>query len=168
MKLSNEVNLTEMGYGVQPIAQTQAKALLAKKKFVQWMNKNHPALLRDAIKHAHGTPADVGLSGLGASNSTATQTSWYDKILNALPAVVSGYTAVKQQKQLIELNKKRAEQGLQPLQNPPAIKVSGEAGPQTRAALQQSIKQAAAQYIPWVAGGLGLLLLMQGRKRGRG
>jgi len=168
--MKQPVNLTSMGFGVQPIGVTKASALRNKKKFIRWLNQNHPKLLKDALDKANATRADVGLSGMNAAssgNSTDSQSSWYDKILNALPSVVSGYTAIKQQQQLIELNKKRAQQGLPPLNNPPAINVQGEAGPKTRAALQQSIKDAASQYVPYVAAGIGLIFLLNSRRRRR-
>ena len=165
MKQSANGTLTSLGFGVRPIGVTDASALRAKKAFVRWLNRHHPKLLKAALDESNITRKQVGLSGLG--QTTDSSTAWYDTVLNKLPSLITGYAAFQQQKSLIDLNKKRAEQGLPPLQNAPTINVQGEAGPQTRAALQSSIKEAAGQYIPYIAGGLGLFLLLNNRKGGR-
>ena len=158
------------------ISAVSRKLARAKKQYIRWLNKNHPKILRRALDEAGMSRKDVGLSGFGqygqqagqeSTSSSSDDKAWYDKLLDYVPTAVQAYGAYEQQKNLIELNEKRAKQGLPPLNQPPAIKVEGEAGPETRKAVQEGIIGATQQYVPLVLGGLVLWVLMKpkGRKR---
>jgi hypothetical protein len=136
----------------------------AKKKYLRWLNRKHPDVLKRALERADVTKAQIGLSGLGQNNGE--EKAWYDNVLDYVPTALQTWGAYEQQKQLIELNKERAEQGMPPLEEPPAtIKVEGEAGPETRQSIERGIQGAMGQYIPFVVGGIALFLLMNRGKR---
>lgn len=154
------------------------KITKAKKRYIRWLNQHYPDVLRRALDEVGLSRKQVGLSGMGqaanpagpgqtSTDSGSEDKAWYDQLLDYVPQAVQAYGSYKQQEELIELNRQRAQQGLEPLNQPPAIKVEGEAGPETRRAVQAGIQGAAAQYIPWVAGGLILWAMTRptGRKR---
>lgn len=161
------------------VAALARKITSAKKKYIRWLNRNHPKILRRALDEAGLSRSDVGLSGLSQAGnpagpgSTSTTSNgedkaWYDRLLDYVPNAVQAYGAYEQQKALIELNEERAKQGQPPLNNMPAIRVEGEAGPETRQAMQAGIQNALGQYTPYILAGLGIWFITsqnKGRKR---
>lgn len=149
--------------GYNPRAVTDAamarKRMVAQKRYIKWLNKNAPDVLNRALKKADISRADLGM-GLNGLGQTQDDKAWYEKVVDFVEPLASGWAAIEQQKTLVEINKERAKQGLDPI-NTPTLKVQGEAGPQTRAAMQQSVKDAAAQYIPYLIGGGILLFLLK-------
>lgn len=170
MLQANPNTMPSSGYNPRSITVTALtrKKARSKKKFLKWLNRNHPDVLKRALDRAGLSKSQVGLSGLGQNESN--DTPWYDKVFNMVGSAAESYLGYEQQKELIKLNQERAEQGLPPLDQPPAIRVEGEAGPETRKAVQEGIMGAASQYVPLVLGGLVLFVLMQqggGTKRKR-
>lgn len=152
------------GYNPRSVGLTawNAKTARSKKQFIQWLNKNHPDLLSRAIRAANLQRSDLQLNGFG-NVGDADDTPWYDRIMNAAEKIVPVWAGYEQQKRMIELNEKRAKQGLPPMQEPPTIRIQGEAGPETRHAVQAGIKEAAGQYMPLLIGG-GVLLYLAMQK----
>lgn len=188
MLQANPNTMPSSGYNPRSITSTALtrKKARAKKKFLKWLNRNHPDVLKRALDRAGLSKSQVGLSGLGqdsimpmpsggTTDTTSTTTTdddapWYEKAFNMVGAAAETYLGYEQQKELIKINQQRAEQGLPPLDQPPSIVVQGEAGPETRRAVQEGIMGAAGQYVPLVLGGLVLFVLMQkggGSKRKR-
>jgi len=122
----------------------------AKKRFIQWLNKNHPDLLNRAIRDADVPRDQLGLNGFGQGDDRP----WYDRILDATEKLVPIWAGIEQQKELIKINERRAKQGLDPI-NQAQFEV--EAGEATRKEIGQSVKAGLGQYKIPIYIGLGLL-----------
>lgn len=172
------IQFPSSGYNPQAVTTRpwKKKRMRAKRAYLRWLNRNHPKLLRELLDRANVSKSDVGLSGMGQANpagpgqETTTsndQEAWYDKLLNLVPTAVATYGAFEQQKELIKINERRAKQGLPPLEQAPTIKVQGEAGPETRRAVQEGITAAAGQYIPYILLGVGAYILTRPKSKRR-
>lgn len=81
----------------------------ARLMFATWVKKRHPALYEKAFKETVATE----VSGIGEAQETGK--SFWQKVTESLTSLGTGYLTYKNQKDMLELNIKRAEQGLPPL-----------------------------------------------------
>jgi len=81
----------------------------ARLMFATWVRKTHPELYEKVIKETAATE----VSGIGEAQQT--EKSFWQKITEGLTTVGTSYLTYKNQKDMLDLNIKRAEQGLPPL-----------------------------------------------------
>lgn len=135
--------------------------------FTQWLNERFPAVSQslairnpralDAVKAVKGgsvspTTSKSGLSGLGDIVDSSPATDWGKVIADTAKSVL----AFKSQQDIVNLNIKRAEQGLPPID-------SGSVAPQLNVGLSPQVQT----MMLWGFGGLlalGIVSVMKGRK----
>lgn len=152
--------------------------------FWLWSKKNNPEFFEAVKRQAphlitvQGRALESGPPGLGelvddpiriyaqelgvAEPQKAASTSWADKLMS----IAGGLVGVYQQKKVMDLQIKRAEQGLAPIEvsqlTPPTVAVRHELPPELTAGLATGKKLA----MPLLIGGaLLLFMMMQGRRR---
>ena len=128
---------------------TKTEARIA---FVDWLQKNHPALATAAIDYAD-TP---GASGLGQ------ETSWWQKLASGAAALGTTYLALKNQRDAMKLNLARAEQGLPPVDiasTAPVVRTQVEVSPEIARKIGGSIGGGINTGMLAIAG-IGLIALL--------
>lgn len=85
---------------------TQAQARI---QFADWMNRTYPDLWNAAIRTAE-TKSGPAPSGLGEET-----TSFWQKVGTALTGLGTTYLTLKNQRDAMEINLQRAQQGLPPI-----------------------------------------------------
>jgi len=125
------------------------------KQFLTWMRLNEPRLYRAAASAAGNN------SGLAAQDvGQPSGGSWWDSFVGAAKQLVPVAIQARSQKQILDVQLRRAEQGLPPLQ-------TSQIAPtvQVQAGLTPALKKI---LIPALAIGGGLLLYMiMGKKKRR-
>ena len=135
----------------------------AKKQFLTWLKNNEPFVYR--VARRRGELINPQLNGMGAIDwgnlfSQATET-----IKNLAPA----YLQTKQQKQIMDMQMKRAEQGLPPaniIDYTPAIKIEPSITPDTQRAITEVAKDTITSSISKLAipaAIIGAVLLLKKR-----
>lgn len=140
--------------------------------FANWLKSTDPALFDAAYKDAEqwrkseaeqsGDPATI--SGLGANGEPQ---SFWERFTTGLTNLATGVLAYKSQKQILETNIQRAEQGLPPIDPAtagPVLRTQVEVTPEIAARLQQTAAEGARTMLLW--GGalvLGYFLLFRRR-----
>ena len=82
----------------------------AKLQFLTWVKQTHPALFEQALQQTRSredTQAQLGQTDSGGS--------FWDKLSENLTKLGTAYLSFKNQKQVMDLNLQRAEQGLPPV-----------------------------------------------------
>ncbi len=142
-------------------------------RFVQMIKRTHPRLY--AIAKARIGEPPAGMGGLGQKivsgepTVTATTSTWFSRLTDTLTTLAPTYLQYQSQKELLEIQLQRAQQGLPPLettQYAPAVQIGLDPA-QTREAIAAAGGQA-ADFLrqPMVlAAGAGLLLLVMMRRR---
>jgi len=149
---------------------SRAERARNQQRFVQMIKRTHPRLY--AIAKARVGEPPTG-SGLGQITKTATTTetssSWFSRLTDTLSTLAPSYLQYKSQKELLEIQLQRAQEGLPPLetsQYAPAVQI-GLDPEQTREAIAAAGAQA-GEFLrqPMVlAAGAGILLLVMMRRR---
>ncbi len=134
-------------------------------KFADWLQSNFP----EVFAAVNQTRPEIfmpefamsGLGGLGdiaTPDTTTPDTSWGKTISDLIAPLIGVYT----QKKLIDINIKRAEQGLAPLTDTSAFNptVNVDASPALMAPIQQMGSMLAIGLV-----GLGVLFFISRRKR---
>lgn len=125
-------------------------------KFIQWLERKDPVLLKLAKKR-QGIKMDKsrGLNGLGDANQ---KTPFWQTLAETAKEVLPSVINMSTQKKILDIQIKRAEAGLPPLeaeQYIPPIRVAAEVSPETEAALtrvaQESTKTGIAEVTRKVA-----------------
>lgn len=158
---------------------------LARAQFLTWLKTRHPAVFRHALRVAEtakasfaaqaGNPA--ALSGLGWSMSADGETavaepkSWWQSLAEGITQAGTAYLAYKGQKANIELNMRRAEQGLAPVDysayTAPTLRTQVDVSPEILARLRETGMDT-MKTIALVALGVGGFMLVSkslGRRR---
>jgi hypothetical protein len=133
-------------------------------RFLDWLRAYNPGLFRAAIKHAEawkegvkangGSP--VALSGVALGDTDST--TWWQKLTDGITSMGTAYLAYEGQKNIIQLNTQRAQQGLPPLDpvtGAPTIRTSVGLSPELMARLQSG----GSWLIIGAVGIAGLMLL---------
>lgn len=123
------------------------------KNFVLWIRKFNPKLYRAALLRAN---KKHGLSGIG---------DFFGDLLGNLTDLAPKYLQFKQQKDLMKMQLKRAQEGLPPAKvedYAPVIKTRIDLAPATRTAMVGGIKDI---MMPLAIGGGVLLLVLAMKKR---
>jgi len=124
----------------------------SQRAFANWLRVNEPGLYRSAVKTAN---TGVGLS----ATDTPAPTNWWDSFVGAAKQLVPVVVQARSQKRLLDVQLKRAESGLPPLN-------AGQIAPTVRvqAGLTPALKKI---LIPALAIGGGLILYMMFGKKKR-
>lgn len=133
----------------------------AVKEFLGWLSKYSPEVyagVMDAVPEAAAaisTPAHM--EGLGQDPTTAQSTAeapWWETVLDAASGVAEAYFTYEAQKDILDIQKERATQGLPPIETEayaPTIRHAVDIPPE--------FKQAAMGTGTLVALGIGAVLL---------
>lgn len=121
----------------------------AQTQFIKWLERKDPVLLNLAKKRQRIKLAKTGLNGLG---ETAEKVSFWQTLAETAKEVLPNVINMGTQKKILDIQLKRAEAGLPPLeaeQYIPPIRVAAEVSPETEAALtrvaQESTKTGVAE-----------------------
>lgn len=145
-------------YGAGPLGEIENdlnRTQLARAQFLTWLKRSNPAIFRSALQHAEkakahfvaqtGNPA--ALSGLGQTmlkdGSTVIENkTWWQSATEGILALATGALAYKGQKAAIEMNMRRAEQGLPPIDysrySAPTVRTEVDVSPEILARLRES------------------------------
>lgn len=147
------------------------KVTKARAQFLTWLKSTNPDVFERVVSVAESgmgdlPPVDFGLRGMGAAEATESET-WWQKLSSGLTAMGSAYLGYQTQKDLIELNMQRAEQGLAPLENTiaPTVRTEVALDPAIVQRLQESATAGLSNML--LIGGvvLGAFFLMKGKRR---
>lgn len=154
-----------------------ASNTLAQRQFLVWLKNNDPFLYRTAIKAAEIRAGKTNpLDGLGfdwGSIASSVGTT-FNNVAKSIGDLAPTYLQYKQQKDVIKMQLKRAEQGLPPANvedYSPVVRIAPQITPETEAAISrvatQSVKQAGNKMIYPIIGVGVLALILLVKKRGR-
>ena len=122
-------------------------------QFLTWLKNNHPGLYSAALERAEVTRHEAStLSGLGADESL------WSKIVNGVSSLGTTYLALRNQKELLELNLERAKAGQPPLDagaTAPVVRTQIDLPPHLMAQLQQGAADTGKKVL--IYGGAALL-----------
>lgn len=107
------------------------KVKINRAKFLSWVKTRHPKIYRMALLRAGSRRHS--LSGLGQEGD-----SWWDTVVSGIKEMIPAALQFKQQKDLMNMQLKRAEAGLPPANvadYTPVLKIQTELAPETRTAL---------------------------------
>ena len=143
---------------VPPTKRPSAAATIRhRQQFINWLKRWAPQVYAAAKKRADVAQLQGGtLNGLGG---------WWDTFTESVGNIGSQYLQFRTQKEILDVQLTRMQQGLPPLQTSeyaPTISIKPDAG--TTREITGAIGAGFGKFIPWVAGGVGLFLLL-GRKR---
>lgn len=137
----------------------------ARVAFTQWVADTNPALFQQALDYAEdwrlseaarqGNPATI--SGLGAANEPA---SFWSKFAEGLTSLGTAYLGYKGQQNVLDINLRRAQQGLPPIDpatGAPTVRTAITLSPEVLARLQGA-GAGLTQVAIW--GGIGLVAVM--------
>lgn len=135
----------------------------AKRQFVEWVKNNDPFLF-EVAKARYDLEQGDNLNGIADFFTTLT-----DTVKNVAPSLIN----LQSQKKILDIQLKRANQGLPPLdtaQYSPVIRVAPEITPETQRAAQQIAQQTVATgaqklMLPMALLGGGILLAVMMKKR---
>lgn len=148
---------------------SKAERARNQQRFVQMIRKTHPRLYAIAKARVGEPPTGAGLGQITKNGTTETASSWFSRLTDTLTTLAPTYLQYKSQKELLEIQLQRAQEGLPPLetsQYAPAVQI-GLDPEQTREAIAAAGAQA-GEFLrqPMVlAAGAGLLLLVMMRRR---
>lgn len=112
----------------------------AQYQFVKWMQHHEPFLYKVGVRRAQLQRQHMsGVDGMGAIDWSGIFTNISDTIKNIAPTVLQA----KQQKQIMDMQMKRAEQGLPPANvedYTPAIKIQPSFTPESEQAITRVAK----------------------------
>lgn len=115
----------------------------SKENFIRWAKRRAPA------QYARIVGNRGGMGALTVVESAPASGDWIDKAFDALQKSLPGIIGSYQAKELVDLNIKRAQAGLDPIDG------TGIA-PQVNIGIPKNL-----QYILWAGVGIGALLLLR-------
>ncbi len=127
-------------------------------QFVKWMRVNEPRLYRAAASAAGSATGNTSVLSAADTGQPAGG-SWWDSFIGAAKQLVPVAIQARSQKRILDVQLRRAEQGLPPLQTSqiaPTVNVQAGVTPDLKKIL-----------IPALAIGGGLLLYFMFGKKGR-
>ena len=137
----------------------------AKKRFVNWIKQHEPFIYRVARKRALLQQGNA-LAGLGVIDWG----TMFSSVVNTVKDVAPSILQARQQKKIMDMQMKRAEQGLPPANvedYTPAIKISPQITPETEQAINrvaaQSVGSGLQKLILPIGLGVGALLFLKKR-----
>lgn len=143
----------------------------AKKDYLKWMQQNEPFIYEVAMQRLRNENSNLsGWADFGASIGKAFST-----VTNTVSNLAPTYLQYKQQKKVMDMQMRRAEQGLPPANvedYTPAVKVRVDASPETQQAIQTAAVQATQTGIDkmmpvFLLGGVGIIAMLMLKKKGR-
>jgi hypothetical protein len=172
--LSSQIN----GLGDSSNVVFDPDALSSKKRArfqcATWIKATNPELYQAALNHAESwrkkwaaAQGDPGtLSGLGADSEPS---SFWAKFSEGLTSLATGVLAYKTQKQILEANIDRANQGLPPIDmaaGAPVVKTQIDLSPEVAARLQETGLEAVKKVLLY--GGLAVAGIFLLTRKGKG
>lgn len=129
--------------------------------YIAWLRENFPDLYAESIPHT--TIPGEGMGGI-LDSIGSTFNSVLTNVTNSLPQLANTYTQYRTSKEMIELNNKRAAQGLVPLQN-----IGGQLVPVTTQYTDDDLRFVQAGgystgTVLMIAGGVALVLWLAMRR----
>jgi hypothetical protein len=140
----------------------------SKRQFALWLKKHDPFLYRVAEKKYR-----LKQSGQLSGVADLFNKDFFSTIADTVKTVAPSIFQIQSQKKILDVQLKRAEQGLPPLQAAdyaPTIKVAAEITPEMEAAAgriaTQSVREAMPNMERWffVAMGVGAYLMLKKRR----
>lgn len=138
----------------RPSAATQVRH---RQQFINWLKRWAPQVYADAKKRADVAVRGSTLNGLGG---------WWDSFTESVGSLGGKYLQFRTQKDILNAQMARMEQGLPPLQTSeyaPTIAIKPDAG--TTRAITGAIGAGFGKFIPWVAAGVGAYLILRRKRR---
>jgi len=150
----------------------------ARLQFVTWLRKTHPEIYRAAMasteawrrKSAARTGNAATLEGLGQTTKggAVEEQSFWQKLGGTLTTIGTTYLTYKTQKDAMEINLGRAEQGLPPIDTSyaaPVVRTQIEISPEIAARLQETGGEAMRKMMMFGGLALAAVVVMFGMKR---
>lgn len=135
--------------------------------FMQWLQENDPQTYQDAmIEATDRSNAQNGLMGMGADTmiqtavprgDNAPQKSWWSNFTDSVSEIGSRYIKYKSDKKLMNVQLRRARQGLPPVK-------TGLLAPGTRPDVFPVAFEDVSKYMIPAAIGIGVLFLLLRKK----
>lgn len=132
--------------------------------FIKWMKRNNPRLYRAALMRMKNNGSRMGAWYDGAGD-------WFSGLTKSITDLAPKYLQYKQQKKVMKMQIKRAEQGLPPANvadYAPVIKTRIDLAPETRRELIDAGRKSVKDML-WPIGlgiaGLGTLYIVVNKKR---
>lgn len=161
--------------GLHPLARTRKHQ--ARLQFITWLRKKHPELYSTAMRRTEkwrrqaaaqtGRPAT--LEGLGQTKGGAVEEqSFWQKLSSGITALGTTYLTYKVQKDSMDINLARAEQGLPPVDTSfaaPIVRTQIDISPEIAARLQETGGEAMRKMMMMGALGIGAIVLMMGMRK---
>lgn len=130
----------------------------SKKEFARWVKQNDPFLYQVAVERYKMETGESGLAGIG---------DFFNSVINTVKEVAPSIVNLQSQKKILDIQLKRAEQNLPPLdttQYSPVVRIAPEITPETQRAAQEIATQTMTggikQLMPVLLIGGGLLAFM--------
>lgn len=118
----------------------------SRKEFIAWVKKTNPKLYRAALVNSDGMSASMN--------------DWFTKVTDSITNLAPKYLQFKQQKDVMKMQMKRANQGLPPAKvedYAPVIKTRIDLAPETRAEIIKGGRDSLSDFgKPLIYGGLAL------------
>jgi hypothetical protein len=131
----------------------------ARLQFATWVKQRDPALYAQALARAkQAAPADV--AGLGVASD------FWGKFTEGLTQLATASVALKAQRQVLDTNIQRAQQGLPPIDmsaGAPVIRTQIGVDPATAARLQEGAASGVMRLLPWALGGVAAFMFLRRR-----
>lgn len=144
----------------------------SQREFIEWVRRNDPFLYGVGQKVYDMTEAGtelgfINIGGLFRSIGTAA-THLGKTAANIAPKILQ----YRQQKRVMDMQIKRAEQGLPPANvqdYTPAVKIAPEITPEAERAMTnvavKTVRETTSGAAKWLIPGIGIALLLMGRRR---
>ena len=144
---------------------TQAQARI---QFADWMNRTYPDLWNAAIRAAENESGNAAqLSGLGLTVPEAPTQSFWEKVGGALTGLGTTYLTLKNQRDAMEINLARAQQGLPPIDaasSAPVIRTQVDIDPALATKLASNLGSAVTRNM-MIIGAVALIALFMMKKK---
>lgn len=151
----------------------------ARAQFLTWLKESDPEAFEQILQKmgmdTNGNqvslgdipPINYGLYGMGQTDGEDTRT-WWQKLADTVTSLGTAVIGYKTQKNILETNLQRAEQGLPPLdmsEGAPVVKTQVDISPEIMAKLQESAAAGMQNILLFGGIALAAFFLLGGRKR---
>lgn len=146
----------------------------SRRQFAKWLKKRDPFMYRLAIKrHQLSSGKKIRQKGLSGYDVDEGMSGVWDSIADTIKQIAPTIAQYPYQKKMLNLQLKRAEQGLPPIdtaQYAPAIKIAPQITPESEAAITRMAKDTLGAglkkfIVPLVLVGGGLFLYLRKKRR---
>lgn len=141
---------------------TQAQARI---QFADWMQKTYPDLWNAAIRTAENETGQLGQVGPPAPEKA--EGSFWEKVSGALTGLGTTYLTLKNQRDAMQLNLTRAQQGLPPLDvatSAPVVRTQVDIDPALANRLASNLGSSMTRNM-MIIGGVALAAILLLKKR---